>query len=291
MSAGSIVMVGLPDSGKTNYLAALWDALRTGKGRLSAPVPPDEITYVEEALAYQSRGEFAPRSDKDIEESRKDFSVAIRLKSKPNAPSIDMVVPDITGELWKGAVETTEIAPEWMSELEGASGAVLFVRILSVSNLAPLDWVTTERLLTVAKFTEVDEKKSKSIPTQIALCELLRFLEHTLPSLGEDERPRVAVAVTAWDLMDAETAAGGAAAFLRKEYPLFAGRLDDIETLDVAVFGVSAVGGDFEDPAFKEQYLKGELSGYVTTGGGQALVVEPDVTMPIAWVLGDEPSP
>ena len=290
MTAGSIVMVGLPDSGKTNYLAPLWDALRTGKGRISAPVPPDDISYVEEALACQSRGEFAPRSDKNIEDSRKDFSVAVRLKSQPDAPTIDVVVPDITGELWKGAVETTEIAPEWMSELEGATGAVLFIRIRSESNSSPLDWVTTDRLLTMAKLTEADEKKSRGIPTQIALCELLRFLEHTLPSSERDEKPRVAVAVTAWDLMDAETAAKGATAFLRKEYPLFAGRLDDIESLDVAVFGVSAVGGDFTDPAFKERYLKGEVTGYVTTGAGKALIVEPDVTAPIAWVLGDDRS-
>lgn len=291
MSVGSIVMVGLPDSGKTNYLAALWDALQAGKGRLSAPVPPDELTYVEEALACQSRGEFAPRSDKNIEESRKDFSVAVRLKSQPDTPSINVVVPDITGELWKSAIETTEIAPEWMSELESATGAVLFIRIRSESNSAPLDWVTTDRLLTATKLSEADEKKSKGIPTQIALCELLRFLEHTVPSRGEGVRPRVAVAVTAWDLMDAETAAKGAAAFLRKEYPLFAGRLDDIESLEVALFGVSAVGGDFEDPVFKERYLNGEVTGYVTTGGGKALVVEADVTMPIAWILGDEPSP
>jgi hypothetical protein len=289
MSNGSIIMVGLPDSGKTNYLAALWDALQKGKGRLSAPIPPDEITYVEEALACQSRGEFAPRSDKNIEESRKDFSVAVRLKNQPDIPTIDIVVPDITGELWKGAVETTEIAPEWMAELEGAAGAVLFIRLQSESNSAPLDWVTTERLLTASKPTEADERKSKSIPTQIALCELLRFLEYTLPPKQEDGKPRVAVAVTAWDIMDAETAAKGAAAFLRKEYPLFSGRLNDIESLDVAVFGVSACGGDFNDPIFKDQFLKGEVAGYVVVGAGKSLVVEPDVTVPVAWVLGDEP--
>jgi hypothetical protein len=291
MSAGSIVMVGLPDSGKTNYIAALWEALQKGKGRLSAPVPPDDITYVEEALSCQSRGEFAPRSDKNIEESRRNFSVTVRLKSQQNAPSIDIVVPDITGELWKGAVETTEITPEWMAELEGAAGAVLFIRLHAESNSAPLDWVTTDRLLTTSVLNEADQKKSQGIPTQIALCELLRFLEHAFPQGGQRGKPRVAVAVTAWDLMDAETAAKGAGAFLRKEYPLFAGRLDDIESLDVAVFGVSACGGDFKDQIFKARYLKGEATGYVAIGGGKTHVVERDVTIPIAWVLGDQLGP
>jgi Double-GTPase 1 len=288
MIGGSIVMVGLPDSGKTNYLAAVWDALQTNKGRLSAPVPPDEITYVEEALACQSRGEFAPRSDKNIEESRKDFSVSVKLRNAPNSSTIDIVVPDITGELWKSAVATTEIAPEWMTELGKAKGAILFIRLHSEANSAPLDWATTDRLLTMTKFSAADLKKSKRLPTQIALCELLRFLEHALPASDEGEKPRVAVAVTAWDLMDGETAAKGPAAFLRKEYPLVAGRLDDIDSLDVSIFGVSACGGDFEDPVFKERYLKGEVTGYTTIGAGKTLVTETDVTVPIAWVLGDK---
>ncbi|MEW6597650.1 MAG: hypothetical protein AB1429_09150 [Pseudomonadota bacterium] len=287
MSSGSIMMVGWPNSGKTNYLAALWDALRTGQGQIFAPVPPDEITYVEEALAFQSRGEFAPRSDKNIEESRKDFSVTVKLKSDPSGSGADIVVPDITGELWKAAVETTEISREWMEELRGAAGAVLFIRIRSEDNLTPLDWATTDRLLTLAKFAEADEKKAKGIPTQIALCELVRFLEHTLPTGQAGSKPKVAVVVTAWDLMDAETAAKGAAEFLRKEYPLFAGRLEDLDRLEVKVFGVSAVGGDFADAAFKARYLAGDASGFVAMGGGKTLRVENDVTIPIAWVIGD----
>lgn len=286
MSSGSIVMVGWPNSGKTNYLAALWDALRTGKGKIFAPVPPDEITYVEQALAFQSRGEFAPRSDKNIEESRKDFSITVRLKDDALGPGADIIVPDITGELWKAAVETTEITSEWMEELGRAAGAVLFVRIRSEDNITPLDWVTTDRLLTLTTFTDADEKKAKGVPTQIALCELVRFLEQTLPNRQDGSKPKVAVVVTAWDLMDAQTAAKGAAAFLRTEYPLFAGRLEDIERLEIEVFGVSAVGGDFADPAFKARYLAGEASGFVATGGGKTLRVENDVTIPIAWIIG-----
>ncbi|MDQ0466241.1 hypothetical protein QO010_004034 [Caulobacter ginsengisoli] len=289
MNNGSIVMIGWPDSGKTNYLAALWDALRTGQGKIVAPIPPDEIRYVEEALAFQSKGEFAPRSDKNIEESRRDFSVTVRLKDEPSSEPAYIVVPDITGELWKHAVETTEIAAEWLDELQRASGAILFVRVLSEDNCAPLDWVTSEKFLTMRKLSEAQQKKAKGIPTQIALCEMLRFLEHTLPTGSNGENPKVAVVVTAWDLVDAQTAGRGPEAYLRKEYPLFSGRLADTGLLDIAVFGVSALGGDFADPAFKEKYFKGQVTGYVTTGAGKTQIVEPDITAPIAWIIaGDE---
>jgi len=289
MNNSSIVMIGWPDSGKTNYLAAVWDSLRIGQGKIMAPVPPDDLRYVEEALAFQSKGEFAPRSDKNIEESRRDFSVAVRLRDKPNSATADIVVPDITGELWKHAVETTEIAAEWLEELQRASGAILFVRVLSGDNCAPLDWVTSEKFLTTRKLSEAQQKKAKGIPTQIALCEMLRFLEHTLPTASDGENPKVAVVVTAWDLVDAQTAGEGPDAYLRKEYPLFSGRLTDTSLLDIAVFGMSALGGDFADPVFKEKYFKSQVTGYVARGAGNTQVVEPDITTPIAWIIaGDE---
>jgi hypothetical protein len=285
-------MVGWPDSGKTNYLGALWDALRTGRGAITAPVPPDEITYVEEALAFQSRGEFAPRSDKNLEESRKDFSVTVALKGGEDSHQFDVIVPDVTGELWKAAVESTEISSEWMDELTSAKGAILFVRIRSELNLTPLDWVTTDRLLTLRTFNAADEKKASTLPTQIALCELLRFLEFALPDGDDGSRPRVAIVVTAWDLLDTATAKKGPVSFLRSEYPLFAGRIADVERLEVDVFGISSLGGDFADPVFKQRYLDGSVAGFVVAGAGKDQRSEPDVTIPLAWVIGgDWPTP
>ena len=58
--------------------------------------------------------------------------------------------------------------------------------------------------------------------------------------------PRVSVVVSAWDLVDLETFKLGPKAWLGREYPLFAGRLDDIEGLDLRVFGLRVVGGDLK---------------------------------------------
>jgi len=288
MSNGSIIMVGWPDSGKSNYVGALWDSLRIGGGKIFAPVLPDEITYVEEILAYQSRGEFAPRSDKNMEESRKDFSVSVELKGGNEGVSKNIVVPDITGELWKSAVETLEISSEWMDELKSAVGAILFVRVRSKLNVTPLDWATTGRLLEHANLSKEDEEMVICLPTQIALCELLRFLEFSLSDLEVGARPRVAIVISAWDLLDKETAKKGPMAFLRGEYPLFAGRLEDVNRLEVSVFGMSSVGGDFSDPDFKERYLSGDTSRFVVFDGETNPCIEQDITIPIAWVIGGE---
>jgi Double-GTPase 1 len=143
----TIVLVGGPDSGKTNYLARLWKSLRDGDGTLVAPDVPQDISYVEEALEHLLKGEFAPRSVKNVEESERDFSIPILRAVDPSAVPIEIVVPDVTGELWKNAVETCELPQKWMESLRGASGALLFLRVDSDQNVDPLDWVTCAELL------------------------------------------------------------------------------------------------------------------------------------------------
>jgi hypothetical protein len=54
-----------------------------------------------------------------------------------------IVVPDISGYLWRNAGIDSEIDSEWMSELTRADSALLFVRVRSDQEVRPLDWVTS----------------------------------------------------------------------------------------------------------------------------------------------------
>lgn len=285
--AHSILLLGGPDTGKTNYLARLWETLRSKKGRLICPNPPDDIRYVEEALSHMLLGSFAPRSNKSIDESRADVAIPVRPANSDVATS-ELIVPDVNGELWKSAVETLELPERWMRDLKAAMGALLFVRVLSDLNVSPLDWVTAKKILR----RDLDIPQDvKEIPTQVALCELVRFLELTLNSGDSGTLPRVAICVTAYDLLDAMSSAAGPAAYIKNEYPLLAGRLADVERLEVKVFGISVVGGDLGvDQEFREAFLKGSFadSGYTVTEKNGEVVKDSDMTRPIAWVLRSE---
>ena len=90
---------------------------------------------------------------------------------------------------------------------------------------------------------------------QVMLCEFLRFLELKLPNRTTGRKPRIAVIVTAWDLLDKERSAAGPRAYLQKEYPLFAGRLADLDRFDVTIFAISILGGDPQsDEGFVTNY-------------------------------------
>jgi hypothetical protein len=330
MSEKTIILVGGPDSGKTNYLARVWESIRSKTGSLVAPQPPSDITFVEEALEHLLKGEFAPRSDPNVAESTHSFAIAVQKAGQTDGPIANIVVPDVTGELWKKALETYEIPRTWMDSLENASGALLFVREGSETNEAALDWVTCAALLKLqaradgsdaepapsgepaaadrgkeegapavgdvsgggdaaqeaAADTDAKDNHKAKIPTQVALCEFLRFLEFGLKREDGGVVPRVAVLVTAWDRLDKVRKVQGPLAYLRSEYPMLAGRLDDIATLDVKAFGVSVVSGDFADPEFKDEFFKGRLkdSGYVVTDDKPDEML-PGLTLPLSWIM------
>jgi hypothetical protein len=281
----TIVLVGVPDTGKTNFLARLWEALRRGRSTLVCPTPPDNIKYVEDALGHVLQGSFAPRSNKNIGESRSDVKITVKIASVTDGPSTDLLVPDVTGELWKKAVETLEMPAQWMQDLRGASGAMLFVRVLSDEIVAPLDWITARDVLR-GKLAIPRDKEG--LPTQVQLCELLRFMELSLKPHPDGSPPRVAIILTAYDLLDAGKAALGPLQYLEREYPLFAGRLRDAKTLSIKTFGASIVGGDLSvDEEFRNQFLDGDMSefGFIVVEQNGAIETIPDLTRPLAWLV------
>jgi hypothetical protein len=361
MSGGSIILVGGPASGKTNYIARLWLAFMARKGRLRAPKLPTNIEYVNDAVQHLLDRRFAPRSERNMDESgRRDFIVKVRGNDGSGLEQ-EITVPDVTGELWRRAIESYELPQEWMDALTASSSAILFVRAHSKLNLQPMDWVTARDHLMGHSDEDDDEEeddeygddededgnpiatvaaspldgadlvgpavakrsryqigysvgdsgnevhreahaqdhetqevviKKDGLPAQVGFCELFRYLMFTLADRPDGGRPRLAVVVTAWDMLDAEAKTAGPMRYLKEQFPMFAGRLETPGRLDVEVFGMSIVGGNLRGHAnkpFRESLKKRDLSevGYTAVVRDGVVVEDPDVTLPLAWALGN----
>lgn len=284
MRSRPIILIGGPDSGKTNYVGRLWASLKKRKGKLLPVGMPTNIQYVDGTVEHLMKGGFAPRSDRNLETGRKDFSVKVQYEGA--GPVIELIVPDISGELWKNAIKDSELSTDWLDELKKSTGAVLFVRVHSELNVQPPDWVTARKLLEMH-----GDKAEPDLPTQVLLCELLRHLNTLLANRDDGGAPRVALVVSAWDRLDSERRGAGPVEFLRKEFPLLAGRLLDTGRLNVAVFGLSILDGDLdEDEAFREGTRGKDIaemgSVVVVDVEGKSRIIK-DVTLPIAWLIGD----
>ena len=290
MTARSIILIGGPDTGKTSFIARLWVTLRTGSGALTASGTPDQIKYVEGIVRYLHQGHFAPRTNKNLEVGQGSIMIPLGLDESLEEEIAELVIPDISGEIWKEAVETTELAPERMAQLEDAVGVLLFVRVLSDQNVDPLDWVNDAELMEY----QGDNAQPDKMPTQVMLCEFLRFLELRLPDRTAGRKPRIAVIITAWDFLDNDSSAAGPRAYLEKEYPLFAGRLADLDRFDVAIFATSIVGGDLKaDEEFREELLNSDFEsvGFVRFDHDGTVEEVTDFTLPVAWVIGTQDVP
>lgn len=276
----SIILLGGPDSGKTNYIGRLWCALDEGNGSLHAAEQPKDIQFVLEVMDHLFEGGFAPRTEHS--DSRRDFEVVLAVDK--GGPEARVIVPDVSGELWRNAVMDNEISSEWMDELTQADAALLFLRVGSDQDVRPLDWVTSRNLL-----EKIGNEDDQGIPTQVMLCELIHFLEDSLAEREDGEFPRLSVVVAAWDLVDAQQFEQGPMAYIEREYPLVAGRLADINALDVQVFGLSVVGGDLKyDPEYRQAFLEEGLDGqgWVAVQDGDTWRKDPDITLPVTWAVG-----
>ena len=285
-ASDTIVMIGAPDSGKTNYLGRLWRALAAENASLRATQQPDDVRYVLDVLTHLLQGSFAPRTDTNIDVDGRHCSIQVAWEREGTTRYSEILVPDVSGELWADAIQTSELTETWVASVRQSVGALLFVRVDSDLHIPSLDWVTARDRLEVG-----GEDAEAQIPTDVQLCEFLRFLELFL---GEDagiDKPRVGVLVAAWDIVDERRSQQGPKAYLHHEFPLFSDRLADIATVEVKVFGVSVVGGDFRDQAFTDRFLAGQIDdfGFVVTEPSPAPPCT-DLTIPVRWVLDGKAS-
>lgn len=276
----SIVLLGGPDSGKTNYIGPLWLALDHGKGALHAAEQPPDISFVLSVAEHIFQGSFAPRTE--LSDIRRNFEVVVAATK--DGPRSKVIVPDISGELWRNAVIENEMSSDWMDELKQADAALLFVRVDSDQDVRPLDWVTSRNML-----ERMGNEEDQGLPTQVMLCELIHFLEDSLASREDGGLPRLSVVVAAWDRVDPDKFEQGPIAYLEKEYPLVAGRIADLTTLDVKVFGLSSTGGDLKnDPEYRNKFLDEGPNdqGWIAVYDGQKWQKIFDITIPIEWAVG-----
>ena len=281
MSRKTVALIGGPETGKTNFLARLWESLRSGEGSLSNSELPENISYVEDALDHLLQGEFAPRTrDAGISGNIK---IPVETRLMERSETFELVVPDVMGEIWEKAVSAKKLSHEIFEVLEDACGALLFVRAASTVNVTPLDWVATKELL---EFSGKHDESSGKIPTQVQLCELLKMLEHTWKD-SQSVR-RVGIIVTAWDCLPKEFKNHVPYEYINSTFPLFAGKIQNPTNMEIRVFGVSIVGGDLTvDSKFKENFLDRQLkdTGYLVKETPTGVEESKDITYALDWVL------
>jgi len=274
----SVMFVGGPGSGKSNYLFRSWIAIEHEIGLLRKSGLPPELDYLHDGASRLLSGEFAPHTSIDAP-STADIPITF---SGMNTLS-QLTVPDVSGEVWDAVYQQREWPVAWDVSIENPSGFALFIRAGSPHNAKPLDWLTCERLHKDHGATGGDTR----VPTQVILVDWLQTLRALISQKSTTGHiPRLSVVVTAWDTIESGI---GPTDYLNREFPLFGQFLSaGLHGFDARVFGISIAGGDFDDPQFRSQFLAGgpTKQGYCVVQPGRRMEHSKDILLPLYWALG-----
>lgn len=288
MSTNAIVVVGLPSSGKTTFLAALWHLI------FSREIPT-QLSL--ESIARGNHSHLNAITDRWLRAQEQERTltdgnavVSLNLLDAARQP-VEIIFPDVAGETFSRMWEQRECAPE-IAEMLQHGNVLLFINARRIETPRwVLDATTEAEALGEAGTPDEDSPIAWSpalAPTQVQLVSLLSSLAE--PPLFNGPR-RLCVMLSAWDKAKGERLSPNE--FVAKKLPLLHQFLLTNRAMwDWRIFGVSAQGGDYDSmkngsaPKQEAEHLRS-----VDVPANRILLTEDgtseshDLTAPLTWLM------
>jgi hypothetical protein len=256
-SSNHFLLIGLPGSGKTSFLAALWYMVnRSGEEcELQLEKLEGVSKYLNEIRDAWLQYKPVPRN-----QALSEKFVSMRLKSRKTNAGIQVTFPDISGESYRFQWTARQMTTQYDARLREAGGGLLFVHSDNIAK--PLRIDMAEPLIeAIAVETSTGENSGgeappqmpkewdpETSPTQVQLVELLQFMisrDHFQP------RFRLAIVVSAWDLVTLTGKLPSPDDWIAEQLPLLRQFLEaNHELFDVSFYGISAQGGRYASSLF-----------------------------------------
>jgi Double-GTPase 1 len=276
------LVLGLPGSGKTTFLSALWYLV------VWAEVPTSlRLDRLHGNKEHLNRISSDWLSCRPVERTRigSDTIVSMKLVSADGTERTDVYFPDMSGELFNLQWKERRCSRAHYELARAASGVLLFVHPGTVLEPVGIDEVAPI-VAEVGPHRGDDEEDAPSpwdadrAPTQVKLVELLQFLVREPIALPH---VRVAVVVSAWDLVASRAATP--AAWLAARLPLLDQYLrGNPECYTARIYGISAQGGDLGRDG--ERLLSKPMPAERIVVVGDESRAH-DLTAPVSWLMGE----
>jgi hypothetical protein len=272
-------ILGLPRSGKTTFLAALWHLIAAGE--VTTKLVLDRLvgnsTYLDLVVDAWRRCEEVPRTSMAAEEN-----IAIHVHEPITNRKIVLGFPDLSGESFERQFAARACKPEYVEGYSGEGGIVLFVNADRGSDgMTMLDLGPAVAGEAPPEQAVPEEWSAKCVPEQVRLVDLLQFL--LVPPFSRRCR-RLAVIISAWDVLPEPKVQPSE--WLAREMPLLDQFLkNNPDSFEVRTYGVSAQGGNVTGDA-KTGLLKLSPSERIQCDGPHAGAH--DLTAPLVWLSGGD---
>lgn len=274
------ILAGLPGSGKTTWLGALWHLIESNEvsSRLRLDRIEGDVSFLNLVRDRWMMAEKPERTDADVVQP-----VVLHLIEGPDATPVALQIPDLAGETYRVEWHYRQRSVQQQTRITSADGMLLLIhcRVQQPILLTEAAFMLAAGPAAAAVAAEADERPwdPERAPTQAMLVDLLQFAA----AARSGRRLRVAVLITAWDLVPEPRPEP--ASWIRSELPLLHQYLGaNPEWFEARIYGVSAQGGDYEAPADRAKLTENLLHAERVIINGPDCESH-DLTAPIHWLL------
>jgi hypothetical protein len=274
-------IIGLPKTGKTTFLAALWHLIDAGE--VSTKLVLDKLVgdhhHLNSLVDAWRKCEEVKRTSIAAE-----TTVSIHFHEPATGHRAVLDFPDLSGESFERQLTTRSCPESYVATFTNRGGILLFLTAeraqdgITIVDLAPVlvGAPDSERSSSMLR-----EWTAQAVPEAVRLVELLQFLQG--PPFERRLR-KVAVIVSAWDLVVGSQCQPDE--WLARELPLLHQFLAaNPDSFKSRVYGISAQGGDVRGQR-RAELLRMTPSERIACVGPET---EPhDLTSPILWLTSEE---
>lgn len=279
-----VVVLGLPSSGKTTFLAALWHLVTANEVESALTLVSLKAGEAAHLHALAERWLRAQEQDRTRHSGNRTVTMSLRAG---DAPEFQLSFPDVAGESFQLMWESRE-CDEAVSNLLRSAGVMLFIHADTIKSPG---WIVDDAKEYAALGLPVEAGvpvpwHPRVAPTQVQLVDLLQSLQTQPLDVGPR---RLAVILSAWDTAIGEGLSPQA--YVGRYLPLLDQYLN--HGLDdgwvVRIYGVSAQGGEYDEvnaaPGVDAERMRAMdvPSGRILVVDGEAIAH--DLTAPIHWLL------
>lgn len=286
MKQQSIVVIGLPGSGKTTFLAALWHLIFSRDTETQLRFGSIKNGNQKHLNSIADRWRNAQRQERTQLAGNQLVCLDLRTTQ---GDAVTVTFPDAAGESYRQMWEERECEkPVADTLMEGC--VLLFIHADNIKQpLWVADVAEMSRSLGLSAVPD-DEPvpwHPRLAPTQVQLVGLLGLLSEAPLDIGPR---RLAVMLSAWDKAKGERLSPKE--FVHEKLPLLFQYLEtNSHQWDWKIYGVSAQGGDYDDaqsgaplkPSAEELRSIDQPSTRIELTDGASSAH--DLTIPIAWLM------
>lgn len=288
MSNQSIVISGLPESGKTTYLAALWHLISDQEEPTELKfesIGQANIGHLNEIARRWRNAEVQLRTENASETK----TVTMNLRGAQNR-QVCLTFPDLSGESFREIWENRQCTAELHQLLRDADGLLLFVNADTIVHPLPLNKMATKlnNASTTSEENEIVRWTPEIAPTQVKIVDLLQQFRSPYINI---KAKKIAVMLSAWDMAEGEQLCPDQ--YLSLHLPLLDQYLKaEADEWHFRVYGLSAQGGIFLNPQISQ--TQDELDAIAKLRDLTACEriklfygsnLSRDLTEPIAWLI------